>query len=286
MNKDLMMAILRLMNKIIKQLIYVVLILGFVEILHYVLKELIYLEAITILSAFIIGYIIIISLFIAKKRDNFFIKHYILTFFFGIVVYNYVTYPSYTYRYRMTVEVETSEGIRSGSSIVELHRSESKSLLFGNIRSTSVKGEGTAVEVEKDKTLVVLLQKDSENFNFIYKDHAYRMFLSTFPISEKDFNYNLRRINKYYGTLKNAKGILPKEEFPLMLTVVKDKSGKSVVHEVDSKNISDVFGNDVKFRDIIIETTNEPISETLKDFSIWGKVSHYLFNRRILPIKN
>lgn len=173
---------------LIKKFIYLALLFGAIELLHFLLKEIIYLEAITILSLFIAAYLIIISLFIAKKRGNFFIRHFILTFFLGVVVYNYVTYPSYTYRYRMTVEVETPQGLKTGSSVIEVHTMQWNSWVTafcnGHNGQSRASGEGVLIEIVKGKSLLVLLEKGQD------VDHAEYMLPYTFPMKKWNIDWS------------------------------------------------------------------------------------------------
>ena len=72
-----------------------------------------------------------------------------------------IKYPSYTYRYKVTVEVDTPQGVKSGSSVVEVHTTQYPGWVIlsgGNdVQDMNLKGEGTIVDIAEGKTLFVLL---------------------------------------------------------------------------------------------------------------------------------
>ncbi|MBU6338394.1 MAG: hypothetical protein KGQ36_00250 [Rickettsiales bacterium] len=280
---------------LIKKSLYLAVLFGAIELLHYLLKEIIYLEAIVILSTFIVGYLIIISLFIAKKRSNFFIRHYILTFFLGIVVYNYVTYPSYTYRYKMTVEVETPEGLKSGSSVIEVHTEQWNSwmtMLSNGYNGDSIAYGGAIwIDLEKGESLLVLLEKGQD------VDHANYMLPCAVPMKEWNvdrsrpdedekacYGIRNRKARQYYGTLKNAKGILPEKKLPTMLSIIQSSNDETIVDEVTPSNIVNAFGEGVKFKNITIETTDDIVGN-MKNIPMWSQIERYMTYYRYKPYK-
>ena len=67
-----------------------------------------------------------------------------------------------TYRYRLTVEVETPEGLRTGSSVIEVQTDVASKLSIstpGQVR-TRVRGESVAVDLPGGKTLFALLRSE------------------------------------------------------------------------------------------------------------------------------
>ena len=277
---------------LIKKFIYLALLFGAIELLHFLLKEKIYLEAITILSLFIAAYLIIISLFIAKKRGNFFIRHFILTFFLGVVVYNYVTYPSYTYRYRMTVEVETPEGVKTGSSVIEVRTEQWNSwmtgLSNGHNGSSEASGEGVIVMINDDNALLVLIGKGS------YNDHANYMLPYAVPMKEWNVDWNkskeikipwglvkIRKVRQHYGTLKGEKGILKKELYPLCFIAKSINSENIEVKELDLDNLEKILGDGFFIKNITIETTSDPLEWKIRKSSDLLKLKDYLRTKNV-----
>ncbi len=69
------------------------------------------------------------------------------------------------FRYRLTVEVETSEGLRTGSSVIEVQQSLGRSAMnpAGQRISRRIRGEAVAVELPLGQTLFALLRSENDN---------------------------------------------------------------------------------------------------------------------------
>jgi hypothetical protein len=71
--------------------------------------------------------------------------------------------PSVTYRYRLTVEVETPDGMRSGSSVIEtnIHDTTGNWWALGEARrvSSRVRGEAVFVDLGSGRNVVALLAR-------------------------------------------------------------------------------------------------------------------------------
>jgi hypothetical protein len=65
---------------------------------------------------------------------------------------------SIRYRYRLTVEVDTPEGLKSGSSVIQVDTSKSSGLEGSHI-DTRVTGDAVAVDLPGGETLFALLDK-------------------------------------------------------------------------------------------------------------------------------
>jgi hypothetical protein len=181
------------------------------------------------------------------------------------IVFWKIKYPSYTYRYKMTVEVETPQGIKSGSSVVEVHTyqiPQSWAGIFGgNYSWMDIKGEGVFIEIEEGKTLFFLLGGGTGYF------HAKYFMDAAFPYEGNKM--------KYYGTLKNAKGTLPKDKIQ-MVSAIDYADGKIAFQIVKDEQLKEVFGTDVKVKHIIVETTNDPLEWKIRELSMWNEIREYV----------
>jgi hypothetical protein len=79
-------------------------------------------------------------------------KRYILLLIIALLVSGYLMmWPSYTYKYRMTVEVSTPEGIKTGSSVIEVTTHQWPKFLSGitagNTTESSAVGEAPFVDL-------------------------------------------------------------------------------------------------------------------------------------------
>ena len=72
----------------------------------------------------------------------------------------WLNYRPSTYRYRMTVEVDTPAGPRSGSTVREIKYVPNIPLLTASQFSTRQRGEAVAVDLPGDETLFVLMDTE------------------------------------------------------------------------------------------------------------------------------
>ena len=69
-----------------------------------------------------------------------------------------IAYPTYTHRYRLTIEIDTPEGVRSGASVIEVTRKD-----YGWIPITQgryefrVRGQGVFVDLGANRHVIALL---------------------------------------------------------------------------------------------------------------------------------
>ncbi len=68
-----------------------------------------------------------------------------------------LTYPKYTYRYRMTVEVMVDGVVRSGSSVIEIRIQTQPNLLSNSTIVPHVRGEATYVDLGGGRNVIALL---------------------------------------------------------------------------------------------------------------------------------
>src|SRR5258708_6678739 len=74
------------------------------------------------------------------------------------VAYN-IAYPTFSYRYRITIEVETSEGTKAGSSVLETTTIQYPAwvTLGANSDQTDVRGEAIFIDLGGGRNLIALL---------------------------------------------------------------------------------------------------------------------------------
>ncbi len=68
------------------------------------------------------------------------------------------------YRYRLTVEVDTPEGLKTGPSVIEVRQSMGRSAGtgFGEIIMRRVHGEAVSVDLPGGRTLFALLRSEDQ----------------------------------------------------------------------------------------------------------------------------
>ncbi len=163
-------------------------------------------------------------------------------------------YVSGTWRYKMTVVVETPEGIKTGSAVREVSNSTSsiKLDLPQATNAPAVKGEAVVVDLGKRGVLFGLISPDS-----------YDELYSAFPIKMPSTAEGIR----YYNSLPiGAKAILPNNK--LWLVTFRNINDPQSIKTVAPEKLSEFFGENVMLKEIIIELTQNPVT--------WGSVENYL----------
>lgn len=140
---------------------------------------------------------------------------------------------------KLTVDVTTPEGVKSGSAVTHVSWQEANSV--GNF-PTSFSGEATVVEVLPGRYLFALL---GENTKYI----AMRTFereIGGFSITPPGF----ASMSKVRGTQK-----VPRKNYPLLVTFTDIADPKTIV-KVDPDNLTASFGSGVALKGISLTITD------------------------------
>lgn len=208
-----------------------------------------------------------------------------------------------TWRYKITLNVETPEGGRSGFAVREILNEANKIKIFDLPEATNspyVSGEAVVVNLGERGYLFALIDWDS-----------YYEFIKVFPYTAQKGTADSIH---YYSSLEvGLKGELKDQEYwPLMVTFKDMNDARTVIpiYEIgrcfDSKNhpdcngsngtfekvnrLEEVFGKGVKVKNIIIEVTDEPKTKTGilemlpkfdEEFWRWLKTLKYGDSRRV-----
>lgn len=180
-----------------------------------------------------------------------------------------------TWRYKMTVVVETPEGLKSGYAVREMGNDSVGSFIPEVGNPADVRGEAVVVDLGKRGTLFALISHQSD-----------LEFYNAFPVPGKPFNNGGSTPEgiKYYASLPvGTKGTLNPEYppgYPKLVTF-KDMNDPKSITEVQiwerkkdglfflkGDRTEDLFGKGVKLKDITLEITDESVT--------WGIVDKYL----------
>lgn len=199
------------------------------------------------------------------------IAGYLVTFEVGDI------YVSGTWRYKMTVAVETPEGLKTGSAVREISNSDS-SLAFELTQSVNpgeLKGEAVVVDLGSRGKLFALLSGYKRG-----PDYAEDVVFDVFPY---DGGYSTAAGIRHYRSLKDAKATLTPTDYPVLVMFkdIKDPKTVTSVLEMETENqgypkqfrikadhFEELFGKGVKLKEITIEMTDEKVT--------WGIVDQYL----------
>jgi hypothetical protein len=170
-----------------------------------------------------------------------------------------------TYRYRMTVEVNTPEGVREGSTVIEVKTSKGPGFPGPEAAqiSTEARGEAVAVDLGKRGFLFAVL-----NAPLNHPDAgAYAWTLLPNPPNRGS---GIEAIRARYDALKSVHGSaeLPSSSYPLLVTFG-DLQHPETVAEVDPNDLQSSFGAGVTLRAIRVEITDAPLTKNIPRLLPW-----------------
>ena len=176
------------------------------------------------------------------------------------------TYPSGTWRYKITVNVDTPEGMKTGSAVREVTFTPSISLMPDATPKPRSKGEAVVVDMGKRGVLFAITD---------YND--YQRVFRAFPFPRGG---TTPEGLKYYSSLKDAKKLLKGDQFvnfrdikdPLTVRAVVSKKTPELQHLYgdDLTDFHEAFGEDVNLLDVIIQMTEEPVTLGIVDkYLLW-----------------
>ncbi len=175
------------------------------------------------------------------------------------------------YRYRLTVEVDTPDGLRSGSSVIEVRRNMGRSAgaAFAEIVMTRVRGEAVVVELPNGQSLFALLRsKDSVDWA------SYVMPRLAPKIEGEKGRERLDNVLLIEGKVE-----LPEQwpsrfrvdrlsGYPRLVTFA-NLDDPTTVARVDPKALDASFGEGVSLRRITVELTDDPVSAQIDEILPW-----------------
>ena len=169
---------------------------------------------------------------------------------------------SNTQRTKITVEVETPSGMRSGYSVVEDVMTPAGALsISDNKYSSTFRGEAVAVDLPSGRTLFALL----------HNGHSFDMpnliGRALYPEGRKEGEPALEPGHPPREMRAQIRG-LTEPGLPLLVTFGDINDPKSVVR-VDPDNLAATFGAGVRLRRITVAVTNEPVTVRIEEQLGW-----------------
>lgn len=166
------------------------------------------------------------------------------------------------YRYRLTVEVDTPDGMRSGSSVIQVasHVSSQYSLSPGDV-TTQVTGDAVAVDLPGGKMLFALLSKpgSAEGAN----TYAFDALIPKPWIGWEEYVADVNALAD-----RRDIGVLPFKDWPMLVTFGDINDPTSIVR-IDIANLEATLGPDVKIRRITVQITEEPVTSGIEKKLKW-----------------
>ncbi len=200
----------------------------------------------------------------------------------------------YSWRYRVTVAVETPEGIKTGSAVREVtiaHVPTGKSSFAPPI---DVKGEAVTVDLGARGVLFSLLLTDDDY-----------IVLHAFPSPDGSGGHYSAKSVRYYNSLKNVKAALKPEHYPMFVHFrdIHDPKTVEIVYGTETfdarnergdytgpqtrvtDNFEKIFGAGVKIKEVTVEMTDDDVTSKIEPymptfgresgFSKWQRTLNY-----------
>ena len=194
-----------------------------------------------------------------------------------VVIWN-IVYPSGTWRYKITVNVETPEGLKSGSAVREVYVADAPDILPEAHNSVKLKGEAVVVDLGARGVLFAPLNID--DYSIVFK---------TFPIPGEigRAGGTTPKGIRYFRSLKNVNAVLPVNHYPrfVMFKNINDPLTVTPVLEysdydqnlsphrqkqsIKADHFEELFGQGVRLKSVTIEMTDEKITWSIAQRLPW-----------------
>lgn len=181
----------------------------------------------------------------------------------GAIVWWQTTYPTYTYRYRITIDVEVDGAIKTGSSVIEVTRRWDP--VPGrpiSHYSTSARGEAAFVDLGKGRNVIVLLAseggKNTDFPKYIVSEH-FKLAGGAEDLSK------YRSLN---GRWLLDPATLLSNQLPTMIRF-RDLNDPLSAETVHGYEFPKIFGADVRPPTISVEMTGDPLTSGIEQKLPW-----------------
>ena len=184
-----------------------------------------------------------------------------------------------TYRFRLTVEVETPEGLKSGSSVIEVRSGVGgKAADPMAVYTTQARGEAVTIDLGK-RGLMFALLRSGDNVDWA----GQAMMRGIVPTSDAEQQQAMKdpwrdEIKARYARLLTMRGIYdlprqvdilgPRDNYPMFVRFG-DIADPRTVEQVDPDYLAKSFGPGVKLKRITVQLTDEPVTSGIEKRLGW-----------------
>ena len=177
-------------------------------------------------------------------------------------------YPSAKLRYKLTVSVNTPEGVRTGSSVKEVHLYRAPAIPEDTGGHAKVKGEAVTIDLGK-RGLLFAVSSTDDAYYILFRAFLYKGALTKEGI-------------EYYSTLKGKKVLTP-DNYPMLVRFADLNDPKSIKLVVEKKTpelekryraedmetFAEAFGEGVSIKEVTLEITDEPVTTGIEKYLPW-----------------
>lgn len=169
-----------------------------------------------------------------------------------------------TFNYRLIVEVETPDGVVTGSSVIQVKVTESNSPLIapeGRGVNARMRGEAVAVDLPDGPVLFALLR--SESSVDAGKWYAFKGIEGRAPGGRPGSPERARALMR-----TSRAGDLWPRDYPMLVTF-DDLDDPTSVKSVDPDDMGSAFGEGVNLKRVAVELTDDPVTTGIEERLVW-----------------
>jgi hypothetical protein len=178
---------------------------------------------------------------------------FIVVLIVGGVAWCEVAYPTYTYRYRMTVEVEVDGKLHAGSSVIEVRLiTQPTDLVPVPAVRPEASGEAVFVDLGAGRNVVALLTSGPDLLNVDYPKYV----VST--------HFGLSTVKADWGKYPklHQRWDLPANRMPALVTFLDVNDPKSA-RLLSQSDFGAVLGPGIRLKRVWIEMTSDPVTRDI-----------------------
>ncbi len=162
-----------------------------------------------------------------------------------------------SYRYKMTVEVETPQGLKTGFAVREITYTKGIRLPDASGVSAKQRGEAVAVDLPGDQTLFALLSMN-----------GYQTLQAAFG-DDSDETLNAAQKDGRTVELRPIPDRISEQSGYPVLVTFQDLADPQSVKRVDPENLAASFGEGVVLMQITVQMTDEEVSTGIEKRLGW-----------------
>jgi hypothetical protein len=189
--------------------------------------------------------------------------------------YSVIWFDTCTYKYRLTIAVQTPDGVKSGSSVIERTRSFSNFVIgdSSGVAHTTLRGEAVYVDLGQNRNLFVLLGDAASGRRGTPGDMNGALDAGDMPLVVMNIGFNPRLIGwqeRWAAKRARERGPVdvPFISLPTVVTFPNIADPLSVTL-VDPRDLAATFGEGFALQSAKIEITNDPITVQISAVLPW-----------------
>ena len=174
-------------------------------------------------------------------------------------------YPIGTWHYKMTVAIQTPEGVKTGSAVREVYVKSGPGLFTDSTPKVTIKGEAVVIDLGPRGLIFALLRGDKMGV-----DYGQNVFLRTIGPNEGAGSTTPEGV-RYFNSLPvgTSLDLTDNAQRLPMLVRFKDINDPKSVERVDPSNLAAIYGEGVSLKSVTIEITDEPITTGIEKYLSW-----------------